>query len=94
MSQSFEVNRIHGNNPALTFRVRGDTIRAELDGAELYAEACDQGADMRLTAKDGKILADLIVKPFGENLTECVVDVGSALLWSHWRYLEAQKEGT
>jgi hypothetical protein len=91
VSTEFEVNRIAGANPPLKFLVRGDTIRAELDGAKLYAEVCDKGADLRLTAADGGVLADLIVRPFGEgNLTENVVDVGAALMWSHWRFVQLE----
>lgn len=76
--------------PTIEFRVHGDTCRAELAGATLYAEVCDQGADLRLTAADGEVLASLVVLPRAHrNLTENVTDVGAALLWSHWRYTQA-----
>jgi hypothetical protein len=86
--------------PDIMFEVRGDTIRAEIEGAKLYAEVrapvytdrnLGPAADLRLTDANGEILADLIVNPRSHrNLTENVTDIGSALLWSHWRYLQAE----
>jgi hypothetical protein len=38
------------------------------------------------------VLADLVVNErAGVDLTENLTAVGSALLWSHWRWTEAQK---
>lgn len=88
--------------PTITFEVRGATMRAELAGAKLYAEIRDPvytdrnlgpAADLRLTDATGFVLADLIVNGRPErNLTENVTDIGSALLWSHWRYQESQRQ--
>lgn len=77
----------------ITFNFNGDTCRAELAGAELYVEArADGGADMRLKDASGEVLADIVVNPrTHRNLTENVTDIGSALLWSHWQYVEASK---
>lgn len=77
--------------PDLKFHFNGDTCRAEIAGAKLYCEARgDDGIDMRLTDATGEILADIVVNPRGHrNATENLVDVGSALLWSHWRHQEA-----
>ena len=78
--------------PTIEFRVRGDVMDAELCGAKLHAELRHDGkCDLRLTDATGFVLADLIVNERTEvNMTENVRDVGSALLWSHWRYLQAK----
>jgi hypothetical protein len=83
---------IAGAEP-IVFHFTGDVCRADLAGAKLYIEArSDDGADMRLTDASGEILADLVVNARSHrNLTENVIDVGSALLWSHWRWMEANK---
>lgn len=89
--QKYQMVSIYGG-PTITFHVKGDTMRAELGGASLYAEARAPGggAEMRITDSAGEILADLMVNPRRHrNITENVMDVGSALLWSHWRYVEA-----
>lgn len=83
-----------GGGPVLTFHFHGDTCRAEMEGAVLYAEGGrrDGGVDLRLTDASGKILAEIVVMPFGlKSMTENVVDIGSALLWSHSAYLRAVK---
>lgn len=81
--------------PDINFEVRGGTMRAELAGAKLYAEACgEEEADLRITGADGFVLADIRVnRREGVNLTENVRDIGAALLWSHWRFVEAQGGG-
>lgn len=78
--------------PDIQFKFAGDTCRAELAGASLYCEMRgDGGIDMRLTDATGEILADLIVNERSHrNATENLVDVGSALMWSHWRHEEAK----
>lgn len=81
--------------PSITFQFKGDTCRAELAGAQLYAEAsrADGAIDLRLTAADGTVLADVVVNERHERTTtENIMDVGSALLWSHWRFInQAEK---
>lgn len=89
--------------PSITFEARGDTMRAELAGAKLYAEVRDPvytdrnlgpAADLRLTDATGFVLADLIVNGCPERtLTENVAGVGAALLWSHWRFVIATPTG-
>lgn len=42
-----------------------------------------------ITAADGVILAALTVHARGHRTTtENLIDIGSALLWSHWRWTE------
>ena len=71
----------------------GDVAEAELAGAVLRVEVNRDGtADMRITAMDGFVLANITVKPRkGRALTENVMDIGSALLWSHWRHQQASR---
>lgn len=79
--------------PTIEFRFAGDTVTAELAGARLYAEVTrvDDEADLRVTDADGFVLANLVVKPCTEvNLTENVIAIGSALLWSYWRFRQAK----
>lgn len=78
--------------PSIEFHFKGDTCRAELAGAKLYAEGgrSDGDIDMRLKDASGEVLADLVVrKRAHRNATENLMDVGSALLWSHWRHQQA-----
>lgn len=78
--------------PSIIFNVDGDTMRAELAGATLYAEVRrdERSANLRLTDHDGEILADIVVNERTHcNLTDNVTDIGSALLWSHWRRAQA-----
>jgi hypothetical protein len=62
----------------------------------LYCEARgDGGIDMRLTDATGEVLADLVVNARSHrNMTENVQDIGSALLWSHWRHQQALQTET
>lgn len=77
--------------PTIEFRFAGDICTADLAGAHLYAEARSDGAaDMRVTDATGFVLANLVVNERTErNLTENIIDIGSALLWSHWRHTQA-----
>lgn len=77
--------------PDIQFHFAGDTCRANLAGAELYCEMRGDGdIDMRLTDASGEVLADIINRQRSHrDATENLVDVGSALLWSHWRHQEA-----
>jgi hypothetical protein len=78
--------------PGFTLHFRGHTVHAELAGAKLYGEAeGDDRTRLRLTDASGEVLADITVHPRAHrNATENVIDVGSALLWSHWRWTQAQ----
>lgn len=64
---------------------------AELAGAMLLAEVNPDGTiDMTVDAADGFRLAHLVLKARpGRNATQNVTDIGSALLWSHWRHQQA-----
>jgi hypothetical protein len=92
---SFKTETVSiADGPTIEFLYNEDIVRAELSGAKLYGELC--GPDtvaLRLTDANGEILADIIVKPRSHRtVTENVMDVGSALLWSHWRYLQAKSK--
>ena len=80
-----------GDAPTFAFQFHGDTVRAELAGATLYGE--HEGNDrtrISLRAADGELLADITLHSRAHrDATENVIDVGSALLWSHWRWSRA-----
>ncbi len=79
--------------PDIRFHFKGDTCRAELAGAKLYAEGgrADGRTDMRITDATGFVLADLTINTREErDDTENLTDIGSALLWSHWRHEHAK----
>ena len=78
--------------PTITFQFIGDTFRAELAGALLRGEyEGDDRLRMCLVDREGEILADVTAHPRGHrSTTENAIDVGSALLWSHWRWVESQ----
>ena len=77
--------------PDIDFRFAGDTCTADLGGAHLYAEVRgDGGADLSIKDAENFVLANLVVNERPErNLTENIMDIGSALLWSHWRWIQA-----
>jgi hypothetical protein len=77
--------------PEIVFRFAGHTCVADMAGARLYCEMRgDGGIDMRLTNAVGEVLADIIVNERAHrNATENLMDIGSALLWSHWRWLQS-----
>lgn len=77
--------------PTITFAFKGDTFSAFLAGASLYGEyEGDDKLRIRLNDADGELLADVTAHPRNHrNTTENAIDIGSALLWSHWRYVEA-----
>lgn len=97
MSQSFEqVSESISDGPPITFRFDGDVCTAELAGATLRAEL-ESGDRARLRVSTGSattswfVLADVTLHPReGLTSTENVMAIGSALLWSHWRWVEAQ----
>lgn len=92
MSEFTQISVSPTGAPSIEFRFHGDTVSAGLCGAVLYVEAeRDDGARMTLKAADGELLADVTVHARAHRtLTENVMDVGSALLWSHWRWLEVE----
>ena len=79
--------------PTIEFHFSGALVAAELGGATLSGCAlADNKASLRIVDADGKELAKLTVYQHDESrtLTENVMDIGSALLWSHWRWLRSQ----
>jgi hypothetical protein len=83
--------------PPITFHFAGSIASAELAGAQLAAiaieddERPDDDAEVVVTGADGFILARMLLRRReGRTTTENVMDVGSALLWSHWRWLQAK----
>lgn len=93
---SFKVQTVSASGaPDIDFHFAGDTCRAELAGAKLYAEAGrpDGGCDLRITDATGFVLANIAIYERPErNMTENLTDIGSALLWSHWRFVEAARQ--
>lgn len=81
--------------PTITFQFAGHLFTAELDGAKAAGiMISDDEARIVITDATEWVLADFTVHPRKErNLTENVIDLVSALLWSHWRYLQAKAEG-
>ncbi len=81
--------------PTITFEFEGPLGRAELAGAEMRADVGGDPdrANLMITDAQGELLVDLMVRRVStdENITVSVARVGSALLWSHARYVEATK---
>jgi hypothetical protein len=82
-------------SPDITFTFNGDTFSGELDGAKVYGEAeRDGAARIRHTDATGEILADVTAHPRGHrDATENATDIACALMWSHWRWTQAQRQG-
>lgn len=83
--------------PAIDWKFTGAVGRAEVSGAKAYAEVVDDKlADLRVTDAGGEILADVVVRRVSsdESITESVMRVGTALLWSHLRWIEASRPTT
>lgn len=81
--------------PTIDWTFTGAVARAEIAGAKAYAEAIDADrADLRITDATGEVLADVLVRkmPADESIAVSLMNVGTALLWSHVRWLEAQKQ--
>lgn len=78
--------------PTIMFEFDGSLGRAELAGAKLTADTNDDHdrANLCITDAQGNLLVDIMVRraPVDENIAVSVVRVGSALLWSHARYVE------
>jgi hypothetical protein len=79
--------------PAIHFKFDGSLATAELAGAKLTASrAGDDRASLQIVDAEGEVIADVIVRkmPRDENITVSVMNVGTALLWSHARWAEVQ----
>jgi hypothetical protein len=80
--------------PTIDFVFDGATCTAELAGANLRASVREPvGCDLKVVDHDGYVLADLVVneRP-ARSITENVMDIGCALLWSHWRFRQSEIE--
>lgn len=91
-----DIDRISVSDaPTITFKFAGDTVSADLDDARLYGEMRgDGGCDLRLTTTGPTVLANIVVHEHNNRgITESVMDVGSALMWSHWRWMQARTNG-
>lgn len=85
--------------PTITFEFDDSVGCATLAGATLKAVASpgdENRAVLTIVDAQGELLVDLTVRrvPTDENITVSVARVGSALLWSHARYVEATKTAT
>lgn len=91
---SFNVPSVSTSGaPEILFKFAGDTCTADLSGAHLYAEMRgDGGIDVRLTDAANEVLANIVINErHHRNATENLMDIGSALLWSHWRYTQSEQ---
>jgi len=82
--------------PRIDWAFSGALGDAGLSGAVASALVIDdKSASLLVTDGSGKVLADLVVRKLetDESITVSVMNVGSALLWSHHRWLEAQSSG-
>lgn len=79
--------------PTIEFKFDGSMATAELAGAKLFAERRDDDtANLKIVDAEGDLIADIMVRkmPRDENITVSVMNIGTALLWSHARWVEAQ----
>lgn len=84
--------------PTIEFTFDGSLARAELAGAKLIADCGGDTdrANLMITDVAGELLADVMVRkmPADESITVSVMNVGSALLWSHARWVASQLSAT
>lgn len=83
--------------PTIQFEFDGSLCHAMLAGATLTADASvGDGDRANLTIVDvqGEVIADIMVRKIetDKDITESVLRIGSALLWSHARYVEAKSK--
>lgn len=81
--------------PTIDFRFDGSLATAELAGATLTADASvgdGDRANLSIVDEQGEVIADIMVRKVetDSTITETVCRIGSALLWSHARWREAQ----
>lgn len=83
-----------GGAPSITFRFSGSTCHAELGGASLVARIGPQeSVDLSIHTAEGRLYAALTVQPRPRmEPAHNLMEVGAALLWSHWRWLQAPVE--
>lgn len=79
--------------PDIVFKFRADTCEASLAGAVLVATAGRESTELTIHISGGFQYAALTVHPReGRTAAENLVEIGSALLWSHWRWAVAKRE--
>lgn len=79
--------------PPVEWRFHGAVGEAECAGAHAIAVAIDDAqADLKIRDAIGLVIADVRVRkmPADESITVSAMGVGSALLWSHARWAEAE----
>lgn len=84
--------------PTINFEFDGSRCHAALAGATLTADASvgdGDRANLSIVDERGEVLADVMVRKVetDKDITESVLRVGSALLWSYARYVEAKAAG-
>lgn len=90
---SFTIPNVSiAGTPTIEWRFTGDVAHAECAGAKAYAETRSDGcADLRITDAAGVVLAEIIIRRLPtEKVTVSLMNVGSALLWSHARWVATQ----
>lgn len=80
--------------PTIEFTFDGSVGTAEYAGAKLTTDAIDaERANLQIVDATGTLIADVMVRkmPADENITVSTMNIGSALLWSHFRWQQAPK---
>jgi len=91
MKATAETISIAGG-PTIEFTFNGDVCTAELAGVKLRAERVgDEIADLMVHDATGRVLASVEVRKLwhDDSIAVSVMNIGSALLWSHVRWIEA-----
>jgi hypothetical protein len=95
---SFKIPNISiSDGPTVDWNFTDDVAHAECGGAKAYAEMRSDGcADLTIRTATGELIADVIVRkmPADESITVSVMNVGTALLWSHARWAQAIAKST
>lgn len=90
---SFKIPNISiAGGPTVDWNFTTDVAHAECGGAKAYAEMRHDGcADLTVRTATGQLIADVVVRkmPADESITVSVMNVGTALLWSHARWFGA-----
>src|SRR5262249_31842209 len=83
--------------PTIHFEFDGPLCHAALAGASLVADTSvgvGDRANLSIVDERGEVLADVMVRKVetDSSITESVCRIGSALLWSHARYVEVKSK--
>lgn len=77
----------------IEFQFGGGMARAEHVGAHLAADMVgDDRANVMVTDATGDVIADVMVRRMlrDETITQNIINIRSALLWSHERWVKAR----